>query len=922
MAPHALTFLIALLALTALSITATAQALVLHVSPDGRDDWSGRLERPNAEGTDGPLASLAGARDAIRKAKTAGPRTQAVRVTIADGRYTLAEPVVFTTDDSGTSDHPISYHAAPGARPVFSGGRRITGFRRGKGPLWEATIPDAGEWYFEQLWVDGRRAVRARTPNAKRVCAEGDPTHMTPVPQYLYTGRKMPYGIDPLTDQPADLSRRAFFAREEDREHLAILPQDRLRDVTMVAYHSWEASRHRLASVDSETGAVIATGPAPWPMMMWGPSQRYHLENYLQALDQPGEWFLDRSGRLYYYPLPGENPNEVEVVAPVAESFVHFRGDETSGAPVEHITLRGLSFRYSGHTLPDGGHGDGQAAVGIPATIMADDARNITIEDCEVAHTAIYGVWFRKACRDCLLSRCHLRDLGAGGVRIGEPGIRPEQLQTRHITVDNNIIRSGGRIFSGAVGVWIGQSSDNRVTHNDISDFFYTGVSVGWSWGYRDTVCKRNAIEFNHIHQLGWGVQSDMGAVYTLGISDGTTVSNNVIHDIFSYGKYGWAGLGLYNDEGSSNITLENNLVYRTKDMTYHQHYGRGNVVRNNILAFGRDHQLSVARVEEHLSYTFENNIVYFETGTLFWGNVKDAKLAYSQNLYWNATGGQISFAGLSFEEWQKLGRDEGSVIADPLFADPEAGDFTLADDSPALKIGFKPFDYSKAGVYGDAEWVDTARRIKYPPIEEPPDPPPGAPIEIANDFEDAPVGAGVADAHTHKEGKGDSIAVTDETAASGKHSLKVQDAEGLRYSFNPHFFYTPRYTEGTARVAYDIRFEEGTQFWHEWRDSSTPYRIGPGFQIIGGKLQARDRFLMELPADTWIHLDISAALGEGAGTWTLRVTLPGQEPAQFEDLPIVTPSWDRLDWLGFVSNAEAPVAFYLDNIEVKASTP
>jgi hypothetical protein len=232
-------------------------------------------------------------------------------------------------------------------------------------------------------------------------------------------------------------------------------------------------------------------------------------------------------------------------------------------------------------------------------------------------------------------------------------------------------------------------SGKNRVAHNLIRDGYYTGISVGWTWGYRESPARENVVEFNHVHTIGQGMLSDMGGIYTLGPQPGTVVRGNYFHDIVSYDYGGW---GLYTDEGSSGIVLENNLVARCKSAGFHQHYGKDNIVRNNVFAWNREHSLMRSREEEHNSFTFERNLVVADSGALLGSSWSNSHFTIDRNGYWDtrhgANAGAYQFAGMNMAQWKEKGHDGHSIIADPGI--PADGIPLPQNRSAPQAIGFK----------------------------------------------------------------------------------------------------------------------------------------------------------------------------------------------------------------------------------------
>ena len=859
------------------------QAADLVVAPDGRDDNPGTRESP--------LASMAGARDAVRRILQAGT-DEDVTVLFRGGPYPLQGPVVFGLEDSAPAGRTITYAAWPGETPVFSGGRRIDGWRQTSRSTWTASLPEAaaGQWAFRCLYINGQRRTLARSPDDGRYFRMEGP--------------------DP------DAPDRAFEFKEGD-----VRNWPKVSEANVVALINWESCTIPVSKVDTRRAIITLAGPLKCPPGRFESGRRYFVENIPEALDAPGEWYLDRqAGLLSYNPMAGEDMLHLAATAPVTTRFLAITGKGEK--KVRGLRFKGLHFRHADYTLEPAGHSDSQAAENVPAAITFSQATDCRFEQGEVASVGGYAIEVAPGCSAIRIEGNELRDLGAGGIKV--------RSGSKGITIHNNFIHDGSAVFFGGTPVLIQNSGDNVITHNEISDFNWMGICVGWSWGFQPTACHNNLIADNHLHHLGRGVMTDIGAIYTLGISTGTVIRNNLIHHVWDFPE-GYLACGIYPDEGSTGLLIESNIVYQTSWGGLHVHYGRDNLVRNNIFAFGRSAQIHLGRSKgagdganwlavTNSSMRFERNIVLYNSGDLY---KRNSELEADYNLYWNTAGPVVFQGGQDLAQWQARGRDVHGAVADPRFQDAASGDFRLPPDSPALPLGFKPIDAGTIGLVGDPSWVDKPKKIIRDPVVIPPFKSPNALDSIDDDFEDTrhalPQQAHVNGANTDAW-----IRVTDKTAAGGRQSLEFQDAPSVNNVWDPHLYYSVDFSRGIAKESFDIRVEKGAIVSHEWRDWSTdPYIVGPSITIhADGTLLANGRPLLTLPAGQWVHVEMECPLGGQAdGTYSLTLVLQGK-PASLFKHQACDRRFARMTWIGFCSMAKDKEVFYVDNLKLLLQTP
>lgn len=878
----------------------TTTATDFYVSPNGNDAGAGT--------SDSPFATIERARDAVlHLKKDRGGLKEPVRIMLRGGTHFLAQTLELSPEDSGAENATISYEACPGETLVLSGGQVVTGWQKQGDNLWQATVswPKDAE-PFAQLFVNGQRRIRARTPN------KGN---------YFYTKRLK------LTNARTPVCLGLTFFEDD------LQPWDGLTDdARIVLFHNWVNSYNCIRDVDWQRRRLNFTRPAGAYFL--GPSIRYYVDNIREGLDAPGEWFFDRvEGRLYYLPLEGEDLSKAEVIVPtVRRTLVSVKGDPAAGHYVEHLAFRGLSFQHTDADLsPDYRHSV-QGAHFQTGALTAVGLRHSLIERCEFAHIGEHAISLLEGCADNTIRQCHIHDMGGGGVYLsGEhPKDPDEKLFTLRNTIENNFIHDGGHFFRAGCGVFLGGSASyNRILHNDICDLSWMAVHLGWSWtGLRPAYTHHNEVGYNHLHHLGNGVLNDIGGIYTLGVSPGTVLHQNLIHDVtrFERGNEGYGGWGIYPDAGSSELRIENNVVYNTRDGSLHVHnhsHPYGNVVTNNIFAYSTDGVLM--RNADHDPETnhvhLERNIIYNAGPEMFSGNnwKKDSKFTSDKNCFWSEAG-TPDFYDQTFALWQATGRDQNSIIANPGFVDAANRDLRLKPDSPALALGFKPIDMSVIGLQGPKEWTSLPNQFEHRPYEA------AVPADIwplAETFEDYDIDEIPAGALPDEGGA--RVRITDQQAASGRQSIRFDDASDVT-AWKPHWcqYFEPR--DGVLRMTCSLFNdpEDPASINLEFRDwpNGKTYQTGPYLQFLPDGT-------VRVPGDSgwkvvgnflpgeWLTIEIELVQGENKH-YNLKLTSAGGKSVTTSGLPMRSTEFEQCNWLGFVGADTKEAIFYVDNITIE----
>ena len=501
-----------------------------------------------------PGGSIAQTRDAIRSVNS--NMSGDITVNLHGGDYWLDEGLAFDERDSGTNGFNVVYQAAKDEKPVIDGGKQVKGWVPAGNGIYKASIGSLPSTAlpFRQLFVNGRRAVRARSPNAGKY---------NRILSWDIPGKKV---LIPAKD----ISNWSNF-----------------NNIEMVIQRHWAVMRLRLSSFtiadniayvsfQQEANKVGLKAPPS------SPQASYHFENSLGLLDAPGEWFLDTTaGEVYYKPLPGEDMNTAEVIAPVLERLITVQG--TPLKRVHNIEFKNITFRGSTWLLPNSeGFVQVQAnwflrgnppalefmpydSAVMPAAIHLQWAENIKFTGNTIKWTGANAVNLYQGTSGNELAGNVITDISGNGISVdlalnSHPA--PENLCKNDIIRDNYIARVS-RDYSGCVAIFGGYTEGLKVEHNEIFDNTYTGISVGWGWTAADTALKNNIIRYNKVSNVV-NLLEDGGGIYTLSKQPGTLIEGNYLFNInrSPWPAAGGIGInGIYLDGESDSITVKNNVL-------------------------------------------------------------------------------------------------------------------------------------------------------------------------------------------------------------------------------------------------------------------------------------------------------------------------------------------------------------------------
>lgn len=874
------------------ALTGVYAARDIYVSPTGKDNNPGTQAQP--------LASLGQALEAACQ-----PGAVA-RILVQPGSYYLTQTLALGPEASG-----LTIEGAAGKSPVVvSGGRRVLGWKPWKGKILQADLSqlELPDLDFRELYCNGKLMPWARTPN-----------------------------FDPAHPRTGGFLQAAGIGEKETKTKLVYAAGDLHPEKwahperAWMMFHdslSYETQYCPVKSVDP-ANRIIEASRGVYKLSKGNP---FYVCGLLEELDAPGEWCVDPDTKTLYFwpPVAGKmaaiDPNREQIVVPALKSAFILKGDPANGKFVENVRLAGLDVRDC----------RGRA-------IEMTGTKNCVVARCDLRNAEV-GVYLGDDTHGCQVRGCDITQTQGDGVSI--IGSSKDHERVTDNVVDNCYIWDigWGRIHNRCGGVYGHRMMRTKITHNHIHDTprYSIGMDVGgdceiaYNYCHHANLVTLDTSLIEAATALDWGLPMDEQQARHKPWNWGNSIHHNIMHDSGGWGtdamgklsgpRFSW---GVYLDTHCSGWHVYDNLIYNTVLGAFMVNGGMDNVFENNVCLNGKEYQCFL---ETWPKFPMSGNVVqhnifaYLGLSAALYNNPRTTmeNLIYRENLVWSADGKLRvnSVPGAtrkdSWEKWLALGQDKGTVVADPQFANPKAPDWRLKPTSPALKVGFQPFDLSNVGNYASPDrrtWPRPEVKVVRDVFDYTPSATTSATQTALRTYEDYVVGESERNAHVGNQGAGTAL-VTDETAAGGKHSLKFSDAAGLTASFFPYLTYPLEQDTGSLKMSFDLRWEKGGLMALDWRDDPYQFNMGPNLTTTAdGMLKANGKELLPLPEGKWVHIEINCVLGDQAqGKYDLTVKLPDAAPQVFKDTAC-SPKFQTLNCVVFMAVGDAPGVFYIDNL-------